>query len=74
MIKYPTDIFKEFMPVISRHGGISVFCAKHNLIKYLGICAHEFVIVEPLCGSDFYFSHPLSGLHPELFKFNPFGI
>jgi hypothetical protein len=32
---------------------ISVFCTEHNLIEYLGIRAHEFVFVEPRCGSGF---------------------
>ncbi len=45
MIQYPLDIFKKLMPVISRHDGISVFCTEHNLIEYLGICAHEFVLL-----------------------------
>ena len=53
MIQYPPDIFKKLMPVISRHDGISVFCTEHNLIEYLGIRAHEFVFVEPRCGSGF---------------------
>ena len=37
----------------SRHDGISVFCTEYNLIEYLGIRAHEFVFVEPRCGSGF---------------------